>query len=249
MAQKQAPARNEKPTCAGCPRLFCRRSPQRQGLHKIQVSRMCGRIHHAAVRFGHPHRRGDGWEKRVCAENLPFILRGKGIKAPMADKPEEHGRRRNDVQICGPGGDHGRPRFSGWCCAVASVWALGRRRGGSSPGLAPDVATAWQVNHADGDDSLPPESGPGPVTFDPAHPFVPTVPDGPNQPTFRVADLTNPILKPWAVEQMRRANNEVLRGKIPVCAARTPAGRQAFRHSCSNRPSTSRFLSRRPRKS
>jgi len=34
---------------------------------------------------------------------------------------------------------------------------------------------------------------PGPVTFDPAHPFVPTVPDGPNQPTFRVADMTNPF--------------------------------------------------------
>jgi hypothetical protein len=41
--------------------------------------------------------------------------------------------------------------------------------------FAPDVATAWQVNHPDGDDYIPPEAGPGPVTFDPAHPFVPTV--------------------------------------------------------------------------
>ena len=102
--------------------------------------------------------------------------------------------------------------------------------GADIPRFAPDVTTAWQVNHADGDDYLPPESGPGPVAFDPAHPFVPTVPDGPNQPTFRVADLTNPILKPWAVEQMRRANDEVLNGKIPYVPRERcwPAGVPAF---------------------
>jgi hypothetical protein len=98
------------------------------------------------------------------------------------------------------------------------------------PRFGPDVATAWAVNHADGDDYLPPESGPGPVRFDPAHPFVPTIPNGPNQPTFRVADLTNPILKPWTVEQMRKANEEVLNGKIPYVPRERcwPAGVPAF---------------------
>src|SRR5262245_21630278 len=81
--------------------------------------------------------------------------------------------------------------------------------------FAADVATAWQVNHADGDDYIAPESGPGPVVYDPAHPFIPTQPDKPIQPTYRVADLSNPILKPWAVEQMRKANAEVLAGKVP----------------------------------
>ncbi len=102
--------------------------------------------------------------------------------------------------------------------------------GAGIPHFGPDVATAWQVNHADGDDYLLPESGAGPVTFDPTHPFVPTVPDGPNQPTFRVADLTNPILKPWAVEQMRGANDEVLNGKIPYVPRERcwPAGVPAF---------------------
>jgi len=102
--------------------------------------------------------------------------------------------------------------------------------GANIPRFGQDVGTAWAVNHADGDDYLPPESGPGPVAFDPAHPFVPTVPNGPNQPTYRVADLTNPILKPWAVEQMRKANEDVLNGKIPYVPRERcwPAGVPAF---------------------
>jgi hypothetical protein len=98
------------------------------------------------------------------------------------------------------------------------------------PRFGPDVATAWQVNHADGDDYIPPASGPGPVTYDPAHPFIPTVPDGPLQPTYRIADVTNPILRPWAAEQMRKSNEEVLNGKIPYVARERcwPAGTPAY---------------------
>jgi hypothetical protein len=45
-----------------------------------------------------------------------------------------------------------------------------------------------------------------------------------------VADLTNPILKPWAVEQMRKANEEVFDGKIPYVPRERcwPAGVPAF---------------------
>ena len=39
-----------------------------------------------------------------------------------------------------------------------------------------------------------------------------------SQPTYRVADLTNPILKPWAVEQLKKANDWVLAGKVPFRA-------------------------------
>src|SRR5436190_5374259 len=39
---------------------------------------------------------------------------------------------------------------------------------------------------------------PGPITQDPAHPFVPNLVGG--QPTFRIADLSNPNLKPWVKE-------------------------------------------------
>ena len=53
--------------------------------------------------------------------------------------------------------------------------------------------------------------GPPPVTFDPAHPYV-----GNNtgkQPTFRVADINNPNLTQFAKDALRKANDEVLRGK------------------------------------
>jgi hypothetical protein len=38
------------------------------------------------------------------------------------------------------------------------------------------------------------------------------------QPTLRVADLENPILRPWTAERMREANERVLCGAIPFDA-------------------------------
>ncbi len=73
---------------------------------------------------------------------------------------------------------------------------------------------AWLVV---GDELVPPPSGPGPVTFDKRYPYVNNLVARRTgtQPTFRVADLNNPILKPWAINQMRKANEDVLAGKIP----------------------------------
>jgi hypothetical protein len=75
---------------------------------------------------------------------------------------------------------------------------------------------------------LPPDSGPGPVTFDKAHPYVRNNTVG--QPTFRVSDLSNPILQPWVVERMRRDNDEVLAGKFAFTARSScfPAGVPGF---------------------
>jgi hypothetical protein len=64
--------------------------------------------------------------------------------------------------------------------------------------------TGW---NAGATDFIALPNGPHPVSFDPVHPYVP---NGQGQPTFRIADLSNPILKPWAVEEMRKANQEVL---------------------------------------
>jgi hypothetical protein len=61
------------------------------------------------------------------------------------------------------------------------------------------------------DDFEAPESGPGPVTFDKAHPYVPN--GFGKQVTFRIADLTNPILKPWLIEKMREQNELAATGK------------------------------------
>jgi hypothetical protein len=50
-----------------------------------------------------------------------------------------------------------------------------------------------------------------PVVSDPTHPFVP---NGVNKPpTFRIADLSNPNLKPWVKERMKKDIDEVLAGK------------------------------------
>jgi len=86
---------------------------------------------------------------------------------------------------------------------------------GAIPDFAPDTGTSWALDQTV-DDLLPPPSGAGPITFDPAHPYIANFRGA--QPTYRVADLSNPILQPWAREQMRKSNAEVLAGKVPFRA-------------------------------
>src|SRR6516225_9058599 len=74
-----------------------------------------------------------------------------------------------------------------------------------------------------------PGARPGIVCVDPAHPYVPNG-TGTPQPTYRIADLTNPNLKPWVKERMKKDNDEVLAGKIgftPRSSCR-PAGVPGF---------------------
>src|SRR5690348_15968924 len=75
----------------------------------------------------------------------------------------------------------------------------------ATPNFAPDSRIGWVAGDPDGvspvgQDFLPPLSGPGPVTFDKAHPYYDTAAAkrANTQPTLRVADLSNPILQPWA---------------------------------------------------
>jgi hypothetical protein len=74
------------------------------------------------------------------------------------------------------------------------------------------------------------ESVPGrvpPVTSDPAHPFVPNAAGLGTQPTFRIPDLSNPNLKPWVKERMKKDTDEILAGKKPAFTAQSscwPAG-------------------------
>src|SRR5947199_4940000 len=100
---------------------------------------------------------------------------------------------------------------------------------GDVPDLAGTNATAWFVFN---DEFQPPPSGPGPVTFDKNFPYVDNAAArrAGVQPTYRIADLSNPILQPWAREQMRKANDEVLAGKVPFRARERcyPAGVPAF---------------------
>jgi hypothetical protein len=57
---------------------------------------------------------------------------------------------------------------------------------------------------------------PKPLSNDSAHPYI-----GNNsgaQPTYRIADLSNPNLKPWVKDVMKKDNDEVLAGKIAFSA-------------------------------
>jgi hypothetical protein len=103
----------------------------------------------------------------------------------------------------------------------------------------------WPVHAADGtpppdfqlngvswiamnNDLASPPTGLGPTQPDPAHPYVP---NGRNtQPTFRIGNTSNPNLKPWAVERMKKDNAEVLAGKIAFTARSScmPAGVPGF---------------------
>ena len=50
--------------------------------------------------------------------------------------------------------------------------------------------------------------GPRPVGSNPAYPYVPNGTG--RQPTYRISDVTNPNLKPWVRDFMKKDNDEVL---------------------------------------
>jgi hypothetical protein len=63
----------------------------------------------------------------------------------------------------------------------------------------------------------PPASGPGPITYDHAHPIMARNPNAAAavvEAPMRLADLNNPNLKPWVIEYLKKANDELLGGKI-----------------------------------
>jgi hypothetical protein len=107
---------------------------------------------------------------------------------------------------------------TGVFCAAGGALASEDARKQVVPDFSTTDKTGWVLDHAVGVDDLlpPPTGGSGPITFDPAHPYVPNG-FGP-QSTYRVADLTNPILQPWTIPSMKKANDEVLAGKVPFRA-------------------------------
>jgi len=75
----------------------------------------------------------------------------------------------------------------------------------------------WQTNVEDWQD--PPEgSGHGPMREDPAYPFTSNAVGGRNgtQPTVRITNTKDPILKPWAAADIQKTNDEILQGKRQV---------------------------------
>ncbi|HLK82970.1 MAG TPA: hypothetical protein VKT99_15960 [Xanthobacteraceae bacterium] len=96
---------------------------------------------------------------------------------------------------------------------------------------APDFSSngvGWVGVNGGGPGFEPVQGRVPPVSSDPAHPFVPNGTG--RQPTYRIADLTNPNLKPWVKEHMKKDNEEVLAGKIAFTARSScmPAGVPGF---------------------
>src|SRR5262245_2984189 len=100
---------------------------------------------------------------------------------------------------------------------------------GTPPNFAPNPNVGWYAYNRL---FMPPPSGPGPVQQDPTRPYVTNDEfrvTG-RQPTQRVADLSSPILQPWAREVVRKRNEAVLAGKLMVSPSAScwPKGVTAF---------------------
>jgi hypothetical protein len=110
--------------------------------------------------------------------------------------------------------------LAGLLGAGAALWfaPVAAQQKSAVPDFTQGSDGAWLMI---GDELLPPPSGgPGPITFDKNHPYVDNraARQTKSQPTYRVADLTNPILQPWVREQLKKANDRVLAGKVPFRA-------------------------------
>ncbi len=101
----------------------------------------------------------------------------------------------------------------GVCAIAADGNAAGEQK---SP--VPDFSSIdrpWVA--IEGQEFQPPASGIGPVTYDHAHPIMVTNPNNAGTPVttaLRIADLSNPNLKPWVVEALKKGNDEMLAGKL-----------------------------------
>src|SRR5579872_1346617 len=110
----------------------------------------------------------------------------------------------------------GRLRCVGAVVAIGVAGAVASAQ--AVPDFGPTAATAWI---SFGPEYIPVPGGSFPVRADPAHPFVPNAIEilsgQPNakvseNSTFPVSDVTNPILQPWAREQLMKWNRQVLSG-------------------------------------
>jgi hypothetical protein len=114
-----------------------------------------------------------------------------------------------------------------------SIWpASGPAPAAEEAAAIPDFSshdTAWVFGTGDFI-AIPGE--PSPTRNDPGHAYVSNndFRASGQQPTFRVADLTNPNIKPWAKEIMKRENDKALSGGMPFSARASclPMGVPAF---------------------
>jgi hypothetical protein len=106
------------------------------------------------------------------------------------------------------------------CIALGADSAFAQTSG-KIPQLTSDPSDwAWVRIRADGRNALfgdgwldPPPGLRGPIRNDPDHPLRGNADRATGQVTLAMGNYRDPILKPWAAEQMRISNEEVLTGK------------------------------------
>jgi hypothetical protein len=96
------------------------------------------------------------------------------------------------------------------CQAGGILISLAFVAGASAQSASPPDFSAGNTGWVhDGGATFPPvEGAPSPVVQDPGHPFIS------QGASWRIGDLSNPNLKPWVKEVMKKDNDEIDRGKI-----------------------------------
>ena len=110
-----------------------------------------------------------------------------------------------------------------WACLPLAIMLAASAAPAGSEAIPP-LASAdfgWQSNVSDWQQP-PPGLGHGPIRPDPDHPYTSNA-EGARlgtQPTKRIGDYRDPVLKPWAAAQMKASNDAALSAdkKIPFAA-------------------------------
>src|SRR5258706_8251099 len=106
--------------------------------------------------------------------------------------------------------------IGGCVAATALSSAAVAERDNAVPQFA-SAAFGWQTNVADWRDP-PPGHGHGPIKPDPAHPFTSNAEAARTgtQPTKRIGDAKDPVLKPWAAALMQASNDAALHSEMAI---------------------------------
>ena len=117
--------------------------------------------------------------------------------------------------------------LAGAACLAMTVGAAAQQK--SSPPDFSSNLVGWVTGNGE---FIAVPGEPSPVRNDPAHPRISNAEAARTgkQPSYRIGDLSNPNLKPWVVERMKKDNAEVLAGKIAFTARShcMPAGVPGF---------------------
>lgn len=110
-------------------------------------------------------------------------------------------------------------RFVGFTAGAlfVCIMAADGYAAGDVPGAIPNFSSIDLPWVAMSQDYLPPRAGLGPVSYDKAHPVMERTINqfgAVRESPMRLADLNNPNLKPWVIDDLKKSNAELLAGKI-----------------------------------